>query len=233
MAPQAQWIHSFVTDDKIYCLYLADNAETIREHARRGGFPAEPRRARPSADRSDDRRDTSRGRIAIGYADVDVSTPWAAASTSTHRPPCALRIIKSPQHHHPHTTRRPPCTPPSATTWPRPGPPSCAARPSEARWPAPPATRELTSSSMPHLGSRPQGAACSPPCAPRYLTSLPHRRLANALRRSKCHLLRAGRVEQKFHRCSSPSSSYRRSAFGDSRDSRANSPDAHQPMTAP
>jgi hypothetical protein len=40
MAPQAQWIHSFVTDDKIYCLYLADNAETIREHARRG-FPAD------------------------------------------------------------------------------------------------------------------------------------------------------------------------------------------------
>jgi hypothetical protein len=41
MAPQAQWIHSFVTDDKIYCLYLADNAEAIREHARRGGFPAD------------------------------------------------------------------------------------------------------------------------------------------------------------------------------------------------
>jgi hypothetical protein len=41
MAPQAQWIHSFATDDKIYCLYLADNAETIREHARRGGFPAD------------------------------------------------------------------------------------------------------------------------------------------------------------------------------------------------
>ena len=40
MAPQAQWIRSFVTDDKIYCLYLAGNAETIREHARRGGFPA-------------------------------------------------------------------------------------------------------------------------------------------------------------------------------------------------
>lgn len=41
MAPQAQWIHSFVTDDKIYCLYLADNAETIREHVCRGGFPAD------------------------------------------------------------------------------------------------------------------------------------------------------------------------------------------------
>jgi hypothetical protein len=41
MAPQAQWIHSFVTDDKIYCLYLAGNAGTIRGHARRGGFPAD------------------------------------------------------------------------------------------------------------------------------------------------------------------------------------------------
>ncbi|MGH2885544.1 MAG: nickel-binding protein [Solirubrobacteraceae bacterium] len=40
MAPQAQWIHSFVTDDQIYCLYLAGNAGTTREHARRGGFPA-------------------------------------------------------------------------------------------------------------------------------------------------------------------------------------------------
>jgi len=41
MAPQAQWIHSFVTDDKTCCLYLAGNAETIREHARRGGRPAD------------------------------------------------------------------------------------------------------------------------------------------------------------------------------------------------
>jgi hypothetical protein len=39
MASQAQWIYSIVTDDKIHCLYLAGNAETIREHARRGGFP--------------------------------------------------------------------------------------------------------------------------------------------------------------------------------------------------
>jgi acid phosphatase family membrane protein YuiD len=41
MAPQAQWIHSFGNDDKIHCLYLVGNAETIREHARRGGFPAD------------------------------------------------------------------------------------------------------------------------------------------------------------------------------------------------
>ena len=41
MAPQAQWIHSFVTDDKIHCLYLAGNAETIREDARHVGFPAD------------------------------------------------------------------------------------------------------------------------------------------------------------------------------------------------
>jgi len=40
MGPQVQWIHSYVTDDKIYCLYIAPNEEAVREHARRGGFPA-------------------------------------------------------------------------------------------------------------------------------------------------------------------------------------------------
>ena len=35
-----QWIHSYVTGDKIYCIYKAENAEQIREHAKRGGFPA-------------------------------------------------------------------------------------------------------------------------------------------------------------------------------------------------
>lgn len=40
MGPRIQWINSFVTEDKIYCLYLAPDAETVREHARRGGFPA-------------------------------------------------------------------------------------------------------------------------------------------------------------------------------------------------
>lgn len=40
MGPQIQWVHSYVTDDKIYCVYNAPNAEMIREHARQGGFPA-------------------------------------------------------------------------------------------------------------------------------------------------------------------------------------------------
>ncbi|CAN5642869.1 hypothetical protein BH24ACI3_BH24ACI3_14810 [soil metagenome] len=35
-----QWIHSYVTDDKIYCVYTAPNAELIEEHARESGFPA-------------------------------------------------------------------------------------------------------------------------------------------------------------------------------------------------
>jgi len=34
-----QWIHSYVTDDKLYCMYLAEDADLIREHARLGGFP--------------------------------------------------------------------------------------------------------------------------------------------------------------------------------------------------
>jgi len=40
MGPEIQWIESFVTDDKIYCIYRAPNAEAVREHAQQGGFPA-------------------------------------------------------------------------------------------------------------------------------------------------------------------------------------------------
>jgi hypothetical protein len=40
MGPEIQWIESFVTADKLYCVYIAPNEETIREHAERGGFPA-------------------------------------------------------------------------------------------------------------------------------------------------------------------------------------------------
>jgi hypothetical protein len=40
LGPQIQWLHSYVTGDKIYCVYIAPNEETVREHARQGGFPA-------------------------------------------------------------------------------------------------------------------------------------------------------------------------------------------------
>jgi len=40
MGPQIQWMHSYVTGDKIYCVYIAPDEETVREHARQGGFPA-------------------------------------------------------------------------------------------------------------------------------------------------------------------------------------------------
>ena len=40
LGPQIQWIESYVTDDKIYCIYIAPNEELIRKHAKRGGFPA-------------------------------------------------------------------------------------------------------------------------------------------------------------------------------------------------
>ncbi|MGO4292106.1 DUF4242 domain-containing protein [Chitinophaga sp. RAB17] len=40
MGPQIQWIQSYVTADKIYCIYIAPNEEMIREHAKQGGFPA-------------------------------------------------------------------------------------------------------------------------------------------------------------------------------------------------
>jgi hypothetical protein len=40
MGPEIKWLHSYVTGDKLYCVYLAPDEETVREHARRGGFPA-------------------------------------------------------------------------------------------------------------------------------------------------------------------------------------------------
>ena len=40
LGPEIQWVESYVTDDKIYCVYIAPNEEMIREHARQGGFPA-------------------------------------------------------------------------------------------------------------------------------------------------------------------------------------------------
>jgi hypothetical protein len=40
LGSQIQWIHSYVTGDKIYCVYLAPSEQLIREHAKRGGFPA-------------------------------------------------------------------------------------------------------------------------------------------------------------------------------------------------
>ena len=41
LGPDIQWVQSYVTDDKLYCVYRAPNEEIIREHARRGGFPAD------------------------------------------------------------------------------------------------------------------------------------------------------------------------------------------------
>ncbi|MDH5245233.1 MAG: DUF4242 domain-containing protein [Betaproteobacteria bacterium] len=40
MGPEIQWVQSFVTGDKIYCVYVAPSEEAVREHASRGGFPA-------------------------------------------------------------------------------------------------------------------------------------------------------------------------------------------------
>jgi hypothetical protein len=40
LGPQIQWVQSYVTDDKVYCVYIAPNEEMVREHATQGGFPA-------------------------------------------------------------------------------------------------------------------------------------------------------------------------------------------------
>jgi hypothetical protein len=41
LGPTIQWVQSFVTEDKITCVYIAPNADIVREHAKRGGFPAD------------------------------------------------------------------------------------------------------------------------------------------------------------------------------------------------
>ncbi len=40
MGPEIQWVQSYVTDDKVYCVYVAPDEETVRRHAEQGGFPA-------------------------------------------------------------------------------------------------------------------------------------------------------------------------------------------------
>lgn len=40
LGPQVQWVQSYVTDDKIYCIYIAPDAAAVRTHAEKGGFPA-------------------------------------------------------------------------------------------------------------------------------------------------------------------------------------------------
>jgi Protein of unknown function (DUF4242) len=42
LGPEVQWVQSYVTGDKTYCVYIAPSEDLIREHARRGGFPADP-----------------------------------------------------------------------------------------------------------------------------------------------------------------------------------------------
>ena len=40
LGPKIQWLHSYVTSDKIYCVYIAPNEDTVKQHAQKGGFPA-------------------------------------------------------------------------------------------------------------------------------------------------------------------------------------------------
>ncbi len=41
MGPRIQWVESYVTNDKVYCVYIAPNEEAVKEHAQKGGFPAD------------------------------------------------------------------------------------------------------------------------------------------------------------------------------------------------
>ena len=67
LGPQIQWVHSYVTDNKIYCVYIAPNEEMVREHATRGGFPAQPYLRNQDDHRSNDRGEL---RIALSVAEI-------------------------------------------------------------------------------------------------------------------------------------------------------------------
>ena len=59
LGTQIQWLHSYVTGDKIYCVYIAPNEELVREHAKRGGFPANKISKISTIHRPDDVRDVA------------------------------------------------------------------------------------------------------------------------------------------------------------------------------
>ncbi len=56
LGPQIQWLQSYVTDDKIYCVYIAPNEKMVREHAEQGGFPGKSRLRSKVRHRSDNGR---------------------------------------------------------------------------------------------------------------------------------------------------------------------------------
>jgi predicted Rdx family selenoprotein len=73
LGPDIQWVQSYVTDDKIYCVYIAPDADIIREHARAGGFPAnrisEVRAGiDPTTAEGEARRDSRRPEVAASSA---------------------------------------------------------------------------------------------------------------------------------------------------------------------
>ena len=61
MGPSIQWVESFVTNDKLYCVYIAPDEEAVRQHAAQGGFPGEPHLRRQADDRPHHRRVAARG----------------------------------------------------------------------------------------------------------------------------------------------------------------------------
>ena len=86
LGPQIQWIHSFVTDDKLYCVYLAPDETTVREHARRAGISRQPDLGRSPADRSDDGGLGRRGPV------LAAGPVRSSACSAGHRPPLDPRL---------------------------------------------------------------------------------------------------------------------------------------------
>ena len=79
LGPEIQWLQSYVTGDKVYCVYLAPDEATIREHAKRAGSAREPYFCGAPADRSHHRRVGAEpplvGRQGVGYGLLDRQRP--------------------------------------------------------------------------------------------------------------------------------------------------------------
>ena len=99
MGPQIQWLQSYVTDDKIYCIYIAPDEDTIRQHAQQGGFPANSiARVRSVFDPTTSEKDREKLPHSAGSNPESVHVPPSPMRSAQQKPrpkPGLLSFIKS------------------------------------------------------------------------------------------------------------------------------------------
>ena len=98
LGPKIQWVHSYVTQDKIYCVYIAPNEEMVKEHARQGGFPAN----RISEVKTDDRSDLGRSLNAYSPRPPSTARIWPVMNCGAVAKNRTASAISSPAAVAPH-----------------------------------------------------------------------------------------------------------------------------------